>query len=683
VAYSHDGALLAATLGEPKQRGRVVLWDVAQRKQLWSHAETDGVPAVAFSPDARTIAIAVYDHTAKLLETTTGKVLMTFQGHKSFVRAVAFAPDGKTLATGGWDHAIKLWDPATGKEKKTLPWAPERLYSVCYSPGGRWLMAAGDQVTVWDADTGKEVRTVKPYFSPWAVFADETWFLTGGYDGTIRLWNIATGEQRLRLGGIAGVDRLAYSPKARQLAETGFAKDFGLFDFTLEPATPKEAQRIRGLLAKLDDDDYSVRERASKEMRAIGFAAEPELRRVMQESPSAEVRIRCRRVRQQLLTKPRTHCYGHTDQVEALAFAPDGLTLASGSRDGTVRLWNVAEATQVSVLVPESGASPGAKNKGAGKVVVLVDNHPMLKMPFGLDFLPDGSLVVADFEGNRVCKVTPAGKVTVLAGAGSKGHRDGPAATALFNAPHNIAVLPGGDVLVADTLNNCVRRINRAGQVTTFAGAPEAGFAGDGGPARDARFKVLYHVCAAPGGFLVADLGNRRIRAVEKGTIRTVAGNGKRGVPGDGAVAVESQLVDPRAVAPGSDGAFWILERSGHALRFVDAKGLIQTAVGTGKPGPAADGPAMECTLRGPKYIWVEKSGTVLIADTDNHCIRRYSPKSRTLTTVAGTGKQGRGGAGGLPTATALSQPHGVAVDAGGVLYISDSHNRRILKVEP
>jgi WD40 repeat protein len=356
VVFSPDGTLLAATLGEPKQRGRVVLWEVAARKQRWSHAEDNGVPAVAFSPDARTMAIAVYDHTAKLVDTTSGKVLRTLQGHKNYVRAVAFAPDGKTVATGGWDRTVKLWDPATGMEKKTLSWPCERLYSLCYSPGGRWLIAAGgEQVTVWDANTGKEVRTVKPYFSPWAVFVDEGWFFTGGYDGTIRLWNIATGEHRLRLGGIGGVDRLAFSPKARLLAETGFAKSFALFDFTLEPPTPTEAQRIRSLLVKLDDDDYSVREAASKEMRAIGFTAEPELRRVMKEAPSAELRIRCRRVRQQLLTRPRLHCYGHTDQVEALAFAPDGQTLASGSRDGTVRLWTVPAGTQVSVLVPKSG----------------------------------------------------------------------------------------------------------------------------------------------------------------------------------------------------------------------------------------------------------------------------------------------------------------------------------------
>jgi sugar lactone lactonase YvrE len=326
-----------------------------------------------------------------------------------------------------------------------------------------------------------------------------------------------------------------------------------------------------------------------------------------------------------------------------------------------------------------------AERKGTGgKVVVVVDNHPLLTTPFGLDFLPDGSLVVADFGGHRICKVTRAGQVSVLAGAGTKGYRDGLGAQARFNAPHNVAVLPGGDILVADTLNHCIRKVTPAGHVSTVAGAPKPGFAGDGGPAREARFNEAYHVCATPDGFLVADLGNRRIRAVEAAdTIRTVAGTGARGVPQDGRPAVKAPLVDPRAVARAPSGGFWILERGGNALRFVEAKGLIRTLAGTGKPGPASDGPALKCTLNGPKVIWVESSGDVLIADADNHCIRRYAVKAGTLTTVAGTGKEGRGKAGQRPTATALNQPHGVAVDRDGILYISDSLNHRILKVEP
>jgi hypothetical protein len=289
---------------------------------------------------------------------------------------------------------------------------------------------------------------------------------------------------------------------------------------------------------------------------------------------------------------------------------------------------------------------------------------------------------LTDFGGNRVSRVTREGKVSVLAGAGEKGYRDGPAAKALFNAPHAVATLPNGDVLVADTINHCIRRI-ASGEVSTIAGTPQPGFAGDGGPARGARFRETYHVCATPAGFLVADLGNRRIRAVEDGKIRTVAGNGEKGVPADGAAAAEAPLTDPRAVARGHDGSLWVLERGGHALRVVDTDGHIRTVAGTGKAGPAANGPGPKCTLNGPKFVWAEGSGAVLIADTDNHCIRRYAAGSGSLITVAGTGKRGRGAVGGRPTTTALDQPHGVALGRDGTLYISDSLNHRILKIEP
>ncbi|MEX2122096.1 MAG: hypothetical protein WD847_21125 [Pirellulales bacterium] len=317
------------------------------------------------------------------------------------------------------------------------------------------------------------------------------------------------------------------------------------------------------------------------------------------------------------------------------------------------------------------------------QVVVVVDDHPTLTIPFGLDFLPDGSLVVADFGGHRICRVTTGGAVEVLAGDGQQGYRDGPGDKARFNQPHNVVVLADGDLLVSDTSNHAVRRIDgRTRQVTTEAGGPREGFAGDGGPARDARINQAYHVVAAPDGFLLADLGNRRIRAVADGVIRTVAGNGKQGVPDDGALAAESPLVDPRAVARDAQGRIWILERSGNALRVVDGQGRIRTVAGTGQAGPASDGPALKCTLNGSKFLWIEPSGDVLVADSNNHCIRRYSPRAETLTTVAGTGQKGEGPAGSSAGATALKEPHGVAVGPDGALWIADSLNGRLLRIE-
>jgi WD40 repeat protein len=245
VAFSPDGALLAAGLGEPKQRGKVVLWELAGRKQLWTHTEDRGVVSVAFAPDAKTMAIAVYDYAAKIVDTRTGKALRVLRGNKSHARAVAFSPDGKTLASGGWDN-VKLWDLATGMEKKTLACpSSSHPFSLSYSPSGKWLMAAAYQATVWDSLTGEEARAVQQNFPlrGCAVFADDNSFFTGGYDRNIRLWDIAGGKQRLRFQGTGNFDRLAYSSKARMLAAFFFPRNLSVFEFGFDAPAPAQAER--------------------------------------------------------------------------------------------------------------------------------------------------------------------------------------------------------------------------------------------------------------------------------------------------------------------------------------------------------------------------------------------------------------------------------------------------------
>lgn len=317
----------------------------------------------------------------------------------------------------------------------------------------------------------------------------------------------------------------------------------------------------------------------------------------------------------------------------------------------------------------------------ADRLVLVADG---LRTPFGMDFR-DGRLVVAEFGGHRVITLGPDGTTTVLAGTGKKGFADGPATMAEFNSPHNLAVGPDETIYVADTLNHRVRKIDpNTGAVTTIAGG-EKGFAGDDGPAKDARFNETYHVALESGGngLLVCDLGNRRIRRIDlaAGTIATVAGNGKKGVPADGSVATEAPLVDPRAVAADKAGRLWILERSGNALRVVEG-GKIRTVAGTGEKGFAGDGgPALKARLDGPKFVWVDPAGDVLIADTNNHCVRKYRVKDGTIARVAGTGKKGTGEPGGSTLDTALNEPHGVAVGPDRTLYVADSLNGRVLKL--
>ncbi len=312
--------------------------------------------------------------------------------------------------------------------------------------------------------------------------------------------------------------------------------------------------------------------------------------------------------------------------------------------------------------------------------------------PFGVEFMPSGEMVIVEMtSGNRVLKVDTKGVLRLIAGTGAKGYSGdgGPAAAATFNGIHNLAITSGGDLLIADSFNHTLRKIDaKTGVVTTLAGNGKKGFAGDGGPAAQAQFSTLIQIALDPAGKHVycADIGNRRIRRIDlaSGIISTIAGNGQGGVPPDGAEAVNAPLVDPRAVTPDASGGFYILERGGNALRYVDAAGKIRTVVGTGKGGLNGEGgPGIAATMSGPKYLTLDRDGTVLIADAENHVIRRYSPKSGVISRVAGTGRKGTAGLGGSPLDCELARPHGVTVAKDGALFITDSYNDRILKIVP
>lgn len=319
--------------------------------------------------------------------------------------------------------------------------------------------------------------------------------------------------------------------------------------------------------------------------------------------------------------------------------------------------------------------------------------------PFGVEQNRDGEFYLVQMTTHRLAKIDRAGILRHIAGGpgqedgGDRGD-GGPPARAALNGPHALAIAPDGLVYIADTWNSRVRRFDpRDGTIQAFAGVGERGYAGDGGPAIEAKFGNVY--CLAfnkdASRMLIADLDNRRIRAIDmrSGIVSTIAGNGESGSPVDGSLATESPLVDPRAVAVDNQGQVYIAERGGHALRVVDTSGRIRTVVGDGVAGLRGDidessvgGNAKVARLNGPKHLCADHDGNILIADTENHVIRRYLPRTGKIERVAGTGRRGSGGVGGPPRQVELDRPHGVYVAADATIYISDSSNNRILKIE-
>lgn len=299
--------------------------------------------------------------------------------------------------------------------------------------------------------------------------------------------------------------------------------------------------------------------------------------------------------------------------------------------------------------------------------------------PFGVDFDGAGNAWIVELTGQRLLKVDPEGKLVVAGGTGKKGNEGdgGPAKEATFNDMHALAIHPDGTIYLADTHNNRIRRYDpKTGTISAFAGVGTGakGYAGDGGPAKEARFSGIFCIALDPQGkrLCVTDLGNRRIRVIDlaTGRIDLAAGNGEKGVPQDGKPAREQPLVDPRAAAIDREGRIYILERSGNALRVVEKGGAIRTALGG---------------LAGPKHLCIDPRGDVIIADTDHHRIVKYLPgadSARNLVVLAGTGKKGSSGAGGAALGVALNEPHGVAIGPEGMLYIVDSLNDRVFRLD-
>jgi len=225
---------------------------------------------------------------------------------------------------------------------------------------------------------------------------------------------------------------------------------------------------------------------------------------------------------------------------------------------------------------------------------------------------------------------------------------------------------------------------NNAVIIDTVVGNGSLGYSGDGGPATEAMLKTPWNVTVdAAGNLYIADLSGQRIRKVDTdGIITTVAGNGNAGYRGDGVLATETRLYNPYDVAVDAAGNIYIADCSNYRVRKVDTDGIITTVAGTGTSGYSGDGgPATAAKLGGPYSVALDVEGNLYIGDSGNRRIRKVDTNG-IITTVAGNGITGYGGDGGPATEAYLSRLCGVAVDSAGNLYIADADNDRVRKVD-
>ena len=285
-----------------------------------------------------------------------------------------------------------------------------------------------------------------------------------------------------------------------------------------------------------------------------------------------------------------------------------------------------------------------------------------------------GNLFIVDSGNRRIRKVDPAGTITTFVGS----------LTSVWLTPSGVAVDASGNLFIADSYDNRIHKVDTTGTITTVAGNGSVGSSGDGGPATSAQLSGPSGVAIdAAGNLLIADSGNNRIRRVDlAGTITTVAGNGIAGFGGDGGLATSAQLDNPSGVAVDLAGDLFIADLWNQRIRKVDTTGTITTVAGTGSVGFGGDnGLAISAQLSGPSGVAIDAAGNLFIVDSGNNRIRKVDATG-TITTVAGNGTTGFSGDGGLATSAQLNGPSGIAVDVAGNLFIVDSGNSRIRKVE-
>lgn len=317
---------------------------------------------------------------------------------------------------------------------------------------------------------------------------------------------------------------------------------------------------------------------------------------------------------------------------------------------------------------------------GSGTLGYTGDGGPAqsaeLNSPYGVSVDASGNIYIADTGNSVIRRVDASGKIMTIAGSGAQGYSgDGvPATSAALYKPYRVVADRTGNVYIADFYNNRIRKVDTSGTITTVAGTGTQGYNGDGIPATTAQLSDPAAVAVdAAGNIYIADTWNNRIRKIDtSGTINTIAGTGFPGVLGDGGPATSAQVDEPEGIAVDSSGSIYVADFGNSKIRKIDPSGTMNTIAGTGSIGNSGDGgPATAAFLNLPTGVAVDRAGNVYIADNQNSRVRKVDT-SGTITTIVSTNTSG---------ISTLFFPEDVAVDTAGHVYIADNNNMRILEL--
>lgn len=323
-----------------------------------------------------------------------------------------------------------------------------------------------------------------------------------------------------------------------------------------------------------------------------------------------------------------------------------------------------------------------------------------LNNPYSIAIDSAGNVYIADQVHHRIRKVSTSGIITTIAGTGTASWTgdDAVATSGTLNSPCGLLVDSSGDIYIADTLNHVIRKITAStGKISTFAGNNTAGFAGDGDGVDDGEDETDPVATSAQlnrptalardsgGNLYIADTYNSRIRKVlaSNSTINTVVGDGAQRRFGDGGLATEASLFDPQGINFDAAGNLYIADTNNHVIRKVTTDGNIQTVAGNGVYGYTGDEvPATQTSLFYPKWVAVDTTGNLYIADSFNMRIRMVTTDG-IIHTIAGNGTYDLYGDGGAATDAALRFPSSVTLGSGGKIYVTDNQNHRIALLTP